>query len=176
MAFYVRASAFEIPPPSEKDFDIHEDQDEVFPPLKGKKKVINEAINRIFDETWNRIKETGDDEDFETPKGMSFRISIDGTAFKSSSSDCKIRTFELLLELLLRTFETRGKVETFFNSADVKIEAFDLSSNRIFAATQSQQVIVFDALSESVRLGFDKWLDYCLLIGQKINSFATQTK
>ena len=54
MAFYVRASAFEIPPPSEKDFDIQEDQDEVFPPLKGKKKVINEAINRIFDETWNR--------------------------------------------------------------------------------------------------------------------------
>ena len=38
----------------------------------------------------------------------------------------------------------------------MKIEAFDLSSNRIFAATQSQQVIVFDALSESVRLGFDK--------------------
>ena len=76
MAFYVRASAFEIPPPSEKDFDIQEDQDEVFPPLKGKKKVINEAINRIFDETWNRIKETGDDEDFETPKGMSFRFLL----------------------------------------------------------------------------------------------------
>ena len=74
MAFYVRSSAFEIPPPSEKDFDIHEDQDEVFPPLKGKKKVINEAINRIFDETWNRIKETGDDEDFETPRGTSFGI------------------------------------------------------------------------------------------------------
>ena len=72
MAFYVRASAFEIPPPSEKDFDIPEDQDEVFPPLKGKKKVINEAINRIFDETWNRIKESGDDEDFETAKGTSF--------------------------------------------------------------------------------------------------------
>lgn len=73
MAFYVRASAFEIPPPSEKDFDIQEDQDEVFPPLKGKKKVINEAINRIFDETWNRIKETDDDEDFETANGTSFR-------------------------------------------------------------------------------------------------------
>ena len=72
MAFYVRASAFEIPPPSEKDFDIPEDQDEVFPPLKGKKKVINEAIDRIFDETWNRIKDAGDDDDFETPKGMSF--------------------------------------------------------------------------------------------------------
>ena len=73
MAFYVRASAFEIPPPSEKDFDIQEDQDEVFPPLKGKKKVINEAINRIFDETWNRIKGTDDDEDFETANGTSFR-------------------------------------------------------------------------------------------------------
>lgn len=73
MAFYVRASAFEIPPPSEKDFDIQEDQDEVFPPLKGKKKVINEAINRIFDETWNRIKETDDDEDFKIANGTSFR-------------------------------------------------------------------------------------------------------
>ena len=41
-------------------------------------------------------------------------------------------------------------METFFNSDDVKIEAFDVSSNMIFAATQSQQVIVFDALSESV--------------------------
>ena len=81
MAFYVRASAFEIPPPSEKDFDIQEDQDEVFPPLKGKKKVINEAINRIFDETWNRIKETDDDEDFETANGTSFRNLNANTCF-----------------------------------------------------------------------------------------------
>ena len=49
---------------------------------------------------------------------------------------------------------TLPKVETFFNSNDVKIEAFDLSSNMIFAATQSQQVIVLDALSESVRIVF----------------------
>ena len=95
MAFYVRASAFEIPPPSEKDFDIQEDQDEVFPPLKGKKKIINEAINRIFDETWNRIKETGDDEDFETPKGMSFTIFDARTDCASSCSSCNIATTNL---------------------------------------------------------------------------------
>ena len=87
MAFYVRASAFEIPPPSEKDFDIQEDQDEVFPPLKGKKKVINEAINRIFDETWNRIKETDDDEDFETANGTSFR-NLYANTFSSESLSC----------------------------------------------------------------------------------------
>ena len=50
---------------------------------------------------------------------------------------------------------TFHKVETFFNSSDVKIEAFDLSSNMIFAATQSQQLIVLDALSESVRIVFN---------------------
>ena len=49
---------------------------------------------------------------------------------------------------------TLPKVETFFNSNDVKIEAFDLAANMIFAATQSQQVIVLDALSESVRIVF----------------------
>ena len=85
MSFYVRASAFEIPPPSEKDFDIPEEQDVVFPPLKGKQKVINDTINQIFDETWNRIKESGDDVDLKAAQVEAF----------INSSDIQIDAFDL---------------------------------------------------------------------------------
>ena len=61
---------------------------------------------------------------------------------------------KLLSMRMIFALTTLPKVETFFNSNDVKIEAFDLSANMIFAATQSQQVIVLDALSESVRIVF----------------------